>query len=168
MAYKCTHFIPQNTAPLGTKRIGIYDENGNKLFHISLGGLTPVKKEKRYSFGIVSDTHMGYNSYTNKNDPSTAGTSLEDGNGYGYPANGTNLRHALHFMSDYGISFLCNCGDLTNIGFYFARGDTELFPYQFAEYRDICALFPFPAPAPNVLPNKALTRAGSYEYFSGR
>lgn len=156
MAYKCTHFIPQNTAPLGTKRIGIYDENGNKLFQISLGGLTPVKKEKLYSFGIVSDTHMGYNktsgfsSYTDPNDPLTVGTSTNDGNGI--LPNGTLLRRALEFMTEQGIEFCCNCGDLTNIGFYWARGDTELFPYQFQEYRDICALFP-DLPMYNIMGN---------------
>jgi hypothetical protein len=85
---------------------------------------------------------MGYNSYTNKNDPTTVGTSLEDGNGYGYPPNGTNLRHVLGFMEEQGASFVCNAGDITNIGFYFNRGDTDLYPYQFQEYRDILALYP--------------------------
>jgi hypothetical protein len=31
---------------------------------------------------------------------------------------------------------------MTNIGFYNAKGDTTIYPYQFQEYRDICALFP--------------------------
>lgn len=141
MAYVYRHFIPQNTAPKGTKRIGVY-KDGKKVATIPLGRMTPPAKEKLYSFGIVSDTHMGYNSYTDKTDPLTVGTSLEDGMGYGQPPNGTNLRKALEYMVEQGCSFVCNGGDLTNIGFYFARGDTELYPYQFQEYRDIFALFP--------------------------
>lgn len=141
MAYVYLHFIPQNTAPKGTKRIGVY-KDGKKVATIPLGRMTPPAKEKLYSFGIVSDTHMGYNSYTDKTNPLTVGTSLEDGMGYGQPPNGTNLRKALEYMVEQGCLFVCNGGDLTNIGFYFARGDTELYPYQFQEYRDICALFP--------------------------
>ena len=142
MAYKYTHFIPQNIAPNGAKAIGVYNADGEKIGTVSLGRLTPVEREKLYSFGIVSDTHMGYNSYTNKNDPLTVGKSFEDGMGYGQPPNGTNLRHALGFMEEKGVSFVCNGGDLTNIGFYFNRGDTALYPYQFQEYRDILALYP--------------------------
>lgn len=152
MAYKYKHFIPQNIAPNGAKRIGVYDGDGKKVCSVPLGGLTPVTKEKLYSFGIVSDTHMGYNSYTNNNDPTTVGTKLDDGNGHGILPNGTLLRRALTFMSEQGVEFCCNAGDLTNIGFYFARGDTEVYPYQFQEYRDICALFPH-MPMYNIMGN---------------
>ena len=48
MAYKYKHFIPQNTAPKGAKKIGVYNANGEKMLTIPLGGLTPVKKEKLY------------------------------------------------------------------------------------------------------------------------
>ena len=153
MGRKFTQFIPQNIAPIGAKYIGIYNENNELLLEIPLDRLSPIKKKKLYSFGIVSDTHMGYNSYTNKNDPSTVGTSLEDGNGYGYPGNGTNLRYTLDFMNKQGISFLCNCGDLTNIGFYSKSTSTlEYYPYQFQEYRDILALYPH-IPVYNVIGN---------------
>lgn len=152
MAYVYRHFIPQNTAPAGAKRIGVYDGNGEKVTDIPLGRMTPPTAEPLYSFGIVSDTHMGYNSYTNKNDPSTVGMSVEDGNGYGILPNGTLLRRALTFMSEQGVDFCCNAGDLTNIGFYFARGDTTVYPYQFQEYRDVCALFP-DMPMYNIMGN---------------
>lgn len=152
MAYKYRHFIPQNTAPLGAKKIGVYNADGEKVCEVPLGRLTPPTKEKIYSFGIVSDTHMGYNSYTNKSDPETVGTATDDGNGYGILPNGTLLRRALSFMAEQGMAFCCNAGDLTNIGFYYARGDTELYPYQFQEYRDICALFP-DMPVYNVMGN---------------
>lgn len=141
MKYSYTHFIPENVAPKGAKRIGVY-QGDKRICTVPLGRLAPVEKVPLYSFGLVSDTHMGYNSYTNKNNPSTVGTSLDDGNGYGRPPNGTNLRYALGHMVEQGCSFVVNCGDITNIGFYFARGDTELYPYQFQEYRDIFALYP--------------------------
>jgi hypothetical protein len=59
MAYVYRHFIPQNTAPSGAKKIGVYDGKGNKVCTIPLGGLTPPTKEKLYSFGFVSDVHIG-------------------------------------------------------------------------------------------------------------
>ena len=61
MPYVYRHFIPQNTAPAGTKRIGVYDSNGNKVCTIPLGGLTPPNSGKLYSFGIVSDIHISHN-----------------------------------------------------------------------------------------------------------
>jgi len=152
MSYKYKGFIPQNIAPKETKRIGVYDSSDNKITTIPLGWLSPVTKTKLYSFGIVSDTHMGYNSYTNTADPTTVGLKLDDGNGYGILPNGTLLRRALSFLSEQGVEFCCNAGDLTNIGFYFARGDTTLYPYQFQEYRDICALFP-DMPMYNIMGN---------------
>ena len=58
MSYKYTHFIPENTAPKGAKRIGVYDENGKRVMTIPLGTLAPVAKTKLYSFGLVSDIHL--------------------------------------------------------------------------------------------------------------
>lgn len=141
MSYKYDGFIPQQIAPKNAQSIGVY-KNGVKVGTIPLGRLTPVTKTKLYSFGIVSDTHMGYNSYTNTADPTTVGLKTDDGNGLGILPNGTLLRRALTYMSEQGVDFCCNAGDLTNIGFYWERGDTTLYPYQFQEYRDICALFP--------------------------
>ena len=55
-----TKFIPQNVAPLGTRRISIYDKNGNRVGQIPLGRLTPPNdKKKLYSFGALSDIHIG-------------------------------------------------------------------------------------------------------------
>jgi hypothetical protein len=57
MAY--TDFIPQNVAPLGTRRIGIYDSNGNRVGFIPPGSLTaPNAAKKLYSFGALSDVHL--------------------------------------------------------------------------------------------------------------
>ena len=56
--YQYRHFIPQNTAPMGAKHIGVYDVDGKKICTIPLGRLAPVTKTKLYSFGLVSDIHI--------------------------------------------------------------------------------------------------------------
>ena len=52
--------IAQNIAPLGVRRIGVYNESGNRVGQIPLGRLTPPDpREKLYSFGLLSDVHIG-------------------------------------------------------------------------------------------------------------
>ena len=90
---KYEDFISQNIAPLGTRRIGIYDEQGNRVGQIPLGSLTPPAQGKRlYSFGAISDIHLQYN------------TALSD------------FRNALAFFAAEGAAFTCICGDLTSQG----------------------------------------------------
>jgi UDP-2,3-diacylglucosamine pyrophosphatase LpxH len=58
MAYK--DFIPQNVASSSARRIGVYDINGNRVGQIPLGKLKPPTRERRlYSFGALSDVHIG-------------------------------------------------------------------------------------------------------------
>lgn len=58
-------FIPQNTALKGTKNIGLYDSDGNKLKYISLGNLAlKANSAKLYTFGALSDIHLPYNTGT--------------------------------------------------------------------------------------------------------
>lgn len=92
MAY--TDFIAQNVAPQGTRRIGIYNEQGNRVGQIPLGSLTPPKPYKKlYSFGALSDVHLEY---------STAET---------------DFRRALAYLNEQeGVAFTCVCGDLTANG----------------------------------------------------
>lgn len=53
------HFIPANTAPSGARDIGVF-RDGKKVGRIPLGSLKPPDRSKRlYSFGIVSDPHVG-------------------------------------------------------------------------------------------------------------
>lgn len=53
-------FIPENTALSETRRIGIYDLGGNRVGQIPLGTLTPpAAGQKQYSFGVLSDIHIG-------------------------------------------------------------------------------------------------------------
>lgn len=58
MAYVYRHFIPQNTAPKGAKRIGVYDNAGKRVASIPLGRLAPTEENKQYSFCALADVHI--------------------------------------------------------------------------------------------------------------
>lgn len=91
---KFKDFIPQNIAPKGTRRIGIYDTKGNRVGQIPLGSLTfPDAGAKKYSFGALSDVH------------------------YQYDTAPGDFHRALEYMAALGdIEFICICGDLTGTG----------------------------------------------------
>ena len=92
MAYK--DFIPQNVALSGTRRIGIYDSNGNRVGQIPLGSLTPpTQGQKKYSFGALSDVHIVYDTAT------------------------ADFQTSLSYLNnDEDVAFTCICGDLTDKG----------------------------------------------------
>lgn len=137
MAYKYTHFIPQNIAPKGAKCIGVYNAGGKKVVEIPLGKLAPPTTEPLYSFGLLSDVHM--------TGDSNVGTTLKDGNGY--ITDGYYFRKALEFFNNSGCNFVCISGDLTDIGlFSYTNESTKseyyyYYPNQFEEYKAICDLF---------------------------
>ena len=56
--YQYRHFIQENIAPKGAKRIGVYDNMGKRLGSISLGILKPPDGIKQYSFCALSDVHI--------------------------------------------------------------------------------------------------------------
>lgn len=87
-------FIPQNVAPSGTRRIGIYNSKGNRVGFIPLGPLEfPEAGEKQYSFGALSDVHITY-------------TTAE-----------ADLQKALIYLNETeDVAFICICGDLTANG----------------------------------------------------
>lgn len=91
-AYK--DFIPQNVALPNTRRIGIYDSNGNRVGQIPLGNLTPPNPAKKlYSFGALSDIHLQYD------------TAQAD------------FQRALTFLNETeDVAFTCIAGDLTSSG----------------------------------------------------
>jgi len=120
MSYQYNGFISQNIAPKGSKRIGVYNASGRRLFSIPLGKLTPVKKEKLFSFGLISDIHV-------------AAEQTETS---------THFQNALSYFEQQGCLFCCHAGDMTNIGFFYNSGDTEIYTGQFAEYKRICDLYP--------------------------
>jgi 3',5'-cyclic AMP phosphodiesterase CpdA len=120
MPYVYRHFIPQNTAPSGAKKIGVYDSNGNRVLTIPLGGLTPPTGTKLYSFGLFSDIHT-YKSATNW-----------DGNG--------KFDRGLSYLESYGCAMCIISGDLTQTGLYdeASGGGYVLNEAQFAKYKEIC------------------------------
>lgn len=124
MPYVYRHFIPQNIAPPGTKRIRVFNGNGRKVCTIPLGGLTPPGTEPLYSFGIVSDLHISHVE-------SVAWNPRE------------KFDSALSLLESYGCIFCIACGDLTNTGLYLrtdenTSGTEYLDEQQFAKYKEIC------------------------------
>ena len=83
---KYRDLIPQNRAPKGVKRIGIYDADGKRVGTVPLGPLAfPDVGEKLYSFGALSDVHISYD------------TAIGD------------FQRALANLTD--VAFVCICGD---------------------------------------------------------
>ena len=75
--------------------IGIYDSNGNRVGFIPLGSLAfPNIGQKLYSFGALSDVHIGYD--TAASDFQTALTYLKE---------------------QEKVAFNCICGDLTGAAY---------------------------------------------------
>lgn len=120
MSYKYTGFIPQNIAPQGATKIGVYNSNGMRVGEVPLGRLAPVNKTKLFSFGLISDIHV-----------SAERTETS-----------THFDNALTYFEEQDCLFCCHAGDMTNIGFWYNRGDTEIYLGQFAEYKRICDLHP--------------------------
>ena len=104
-------FIPENAAPVGTKKIGVYDRNGKRLFGIMLDhlALPPKRGAKQYSFGALADVHVQYD------------TAQAD------------FQKALAYLNETeDVEFNCICGDLTADG-----TDAELMQYK--AYVDSCS-----------------------------
>ena len=125
MVYRYTHFIPQNIAPKGAKRIGVYDASGRKVCSIPLGGMAQPTGEKRYSFGLVSDIHLW------KVNTSIYGNSNE------------KFDNALSYFENENCAFCVVTGDLTITGFYLRTNDSDASTQshdeaQFAAYKTMC------------------------------
>ena len=87
------HFIPENIATLGAKRIGVYNAKGKRVGVIPLGALAIPNDKKLYSFAAIADIHIQYD------------TAQED------------LQRALTFFNnEVHVAFTCACGDLTKNG----------------------------------------------------
>lgn len=91
---KYEDFIPENVAPIGSKRIALFDAYGNKIIQIPLKTLShPNNKQKLYSFGALSDVHIVYDTATD------------------------DFQRALNYLNnDEDVAFTCICGDLTDDG----------------------------------------------------
>lgn len=117
--YKYTHFIPENTAPAGAQKIGVYDADGKKVCTIPLGSLTPPKGEKLYSFGLLSDIHIY---------PIAAVAWTPE----------VKFDNALTFLENEGCAFVAISGDLTQTGLTLDDTTTGLDTRQFAKYKELC------------------------------
>lgn len=119
--YKYRHFIPQNIAPAGAKRIIAYKGN-EEICDIPLGRLTPPTKQPLYSFGLISDIHL-------------------------YPLEKVawtpeaKFINALTYFESKGCAFCIHCGDITDSGFYIYK-TKERDLTQFAKYKEICDSYP--------------------------
>lgn len=120
MKYLYRHFIGQNAAPAGAQRIGVYDADGNRKASIPLGNLKRPTGEKMFSFGLISDIHV------------TASRTETS----------THFNNALTYFEEQGCVFCAHAGDMTNSGFWYNSGDTEIHLGQFGEYKRICDLHP--------------------------
>lgn len=87
-----TDFIPVNTATKGARRIGVYNAEGKRMGYIPLASLTPPDARKKlYSFGVLSDVHIGQSTST------------------------ADFTAALQFLSA-ETDFICISGDLVHDG----------------------------------------------------
>ena len=89
------HFIPQNMAPYGASAIEVYDKRGIKKGHINIDNLKAPSDlgTKLYSFGAVSDIHLGSTDADN------------------------DFKKALTYFNEIEkVDFTCVCGDMTNFG----------------------------------------------------
>lgn len=120
MKYHYNGFIPQNIAPKGATKLVVYDSDGNRKGTVPLGFLERLTGEKLYSFGLISDLHV----------------IAEQTETSEY------LDNALTYFEEQGCLFCCHGGDITNIGFWYNSGDTEIYLGQFTEYKRICDLHP--------------------------
>lgn len=85
-------FINVNIAPKEAHFIGIYDNVGVRWSTIEINGLKPsVSKTPLYSFGILSDVHIG-----------RSGSEAED-----------DFTRALEIFNAEGVAHTCICGDIT-------------------------------------------------------
>lgn len=127
MPYVYRHFIPQNIAPSGAQKIGVYRKVGEKtekVFDFPLGGLTPPKGAKLYSFGLLSDIHIW------KVEPTWKGN--------------TKFDNALAYLQSQGCVFCAHCGDITQTGLYDEGDKNTLAPAQFEIYKSICDKYTIP------------------------
>ncbi len=153
--------IPENIAPKGVTTIGVYDSDNEKRTSIFVPSWMRYPEETPlYSFGIFADTHI-----TTSETP--ASKAEED------------LRLALDYLRNKGVSLVCMAGDVTNEGFYvdtLVDGNHEYLynPVQFEKYKkireDYQDAFPIYMAAGNheSMYSKAITtHIAEYEEYTG-
>lgn len=135
-------FIPENIANVGAKRIGIYNEKGNRVGFIPLGNLTIPNGNKLYSFGALSDVHVQYD------------TAQED------------FQRALKYLNDMeGAAFICIAGDLTTSG---TAAELEQYKSYVEEYSSKVPIYAIPGnhDARSGLQNSIDQYTGNPRYYT--
>lgn len=133
MNYQYPHFIKENIAPSGARRILVCAEDGREITGIPLGGLTPPRGQPLYSFGLVSDIHL----YDKEHSWVTWDPN-------------TKFDNALSYFEEQGCAMCIVCGDLTQTGFYVKDDDSDetevphLDEGQMAKYQEVCAMHQIP------------------------
>ena len=89
---QCTDLIKENIAPSNANVIGVYNSSNERVGKINLGNLKSTLGNKLYSFGALSDTHIG---------ATTANTDFQT---------------ALTWLKNEGVAFSIICGDTCNYG----------------------------------------------------
>lgn len=119
MAY--TALIPQNVAPQGAKRIEIYNEQGRRVGFIPLGRLTPPNSARKlYSFGALSDIHLGKPEDSNEQE---------------------DFARALTYLDEQNdIELVCICGDLTDGGTAAQLNEFEDYVSRYAANTPVYAI----------------------------
>lgn len=93
---KYEHFIPQNTALAGARRIGVYDSKGNRVGGAGLQGLAlPTTQPKQYGFMCLADCHI-------KGADDTLDATVDF------------VRAMKYAEADSGIDFTTICGDVVD------------------------------------------------------
>lgn len=116
-----TKLLPENIAPSNASKLAIFSGD-TKVCDVDISKMRPTNLgSKLYSFGLLSDIHL----------------NITDGY-----VNSTRFDNALAYFENQGADFVCVSGDLTNIGFWYGRDDTEIYPHQFGEYERIRGLHP--------------------------
>ena len=88
-------FIDVNVAPRDAESIGIYDSEGNRCGVIDISSLKPgYRDDPLYSFGLLSDVHLGRDDIF----------AVED------------FANALDFFESEDVIWTCICGDVTQNG----------------------------------------------------
>lgn len=102
-AVSYTGLIAENCAPEGATALGVYDASGNRVAGLDLGFLGNKYSGKLYSFGAISDVHIGQ------------ADSVEDF---------TNA--VAYFDAEEDIEFVAICGDMVDDG----SNTSQLETYQ--------------------------------------
>ena len=87
------NFIRQNVAPISCTSIEVYDSNNKIVGRVRVGNLqAPYLNKKLYSFGVISDVHIGVQTAEN------------------------DLTNALNYFNKYGCTHVCCGGDTSQNG----------------------------------------------------